>query len=114
MTSSLNYFIYRFMAIRNMADRSETQKIVSFVKALGTESRLKILLLFVDGRERTVNEITEAIGIGQSTCSEHLSLMKRAGLMTSYKQGKEVYYLPDKRHIVENLERINLLLKSCC
>ncbi len=89
-------------------------ELIDFIKAIASESRIKIMLLFMDGQERTVNQIAESVGLGQSTTSEHLALMKRSGLLTAVKQGKEVYYQPDRPQIVHNLETLSDLLKNCC
>ncbi len=90
------------------------EDILGFIKSIASESRIKILLLFVDGQARTVNQITENIGLGQSTTSEHLTNMKRAGLLISEKQGKEVYYQPNRTQILQCLETLSTLLKDCC
>ena len=89
-------------------------ELLDFIKAVASESRIKIMLLFMDGNERTVNQIAETVGLGQSTTSEHLAIMKRSGLLTAIKQGKEVYYQPDRPQIVRNLETLSKLLKNCC
>ncbi len=89
-------------------------ELLEFVRAMGSESRIKILLLFLDNAELTVNQIAEAIGLGQPATSEHLALMKRSGLLVSEKQGKEVYYRPDRARIIHSLETLTSLLKSCC
>jgi ArsR family transcriptional regulator len=91
-----------------------SQELLDFVKSIASETRLSILLLFLDGQERTVNQVTEAIGLGQPTTSEHLAVMKRAGVLTSEKRGKEVYYRPDRMHIAQNLEFLSDILKKCC
>lgn len=91
-----------------------TQDLLDFVKSIGSESRMSILLLFLDGQERTVNQITEAIGLGQPTTSEHLSVMKRSGVLVSAKRGKEVYYRPDRARIAHYLETLSSILKKCC
>ena len=88
--------------------------LLNFLKSVASESRMKILLLFVDGQERTVNQISELVGLEQSTTSEHLALMKRNGVLFSHKSGKEVYYRPDTDKIRQFLEELNLLLSKCC
>lgn len=90
------------------------QDVLEFVKSIGSETRMNILLLFLDGQERTVNQITEAIGLGQPTTSEHLSVMKRAGVLTSEKRGKEVYYRPDRIRIARYLDTLSNILTKCC
>ncbi len=94
--------------------KAETQQeLLDFVKAIGSESRIKILLLFLDGKERTVNQITEGVGLGQPTTSEHLAIMKRAGILLAEKRGKEVYYHLDRQRIAQNLDTLSRLLKCC-
>ncbi len=85
-----------------------------FLKSLASESRLNIILLFLDGQERTVTEISESIGLGQPATSEHLAVMKQAGVLISRKDGKEMYYCPDRLKILKTLEILNQLLRSCC
>ena len=75
---------------------------------------MSILLLFLDGQERTVNQITEAVGLGQPTTSEHLAVMKRAGVLNSEKRGKEVYYRPYRLRFAQQLEYLSSMLKQCC
>jgi ArsR family transcriptional regulator len=91
-----------------------SQELLDFTKAIGSESRIQILLLFLDGQERTVNQITGAVGLGQPTTSEHLAIMKRAGILEAEKRGKEVYYRPDRIQIAHYLDVISDLLKKCC
>ncbi len=97
-----------------MTKTTVSPELLDFVKAIASESRIKILMLFLDGQEWTVNQIAEAAGLGQPTTSEHLALMKRAGVLVSEKQGKEVYYRPDRAQIIHYLETLSNLLKSCC
>lgn len=97
-----------------MSKVTVTQEVLDFTKAIGSESRISILLLFLDGQERTVNQITEAVGLGQPTTSEHLAIMKRAGIFVAEKRGKEVYYHPDRVRVARYLDILSDLLKRCC
>jgi ArsR family transcriptional regulator, arsenate/arsenite/antimonite-responsive transcriptional repressor len=85
-----------------------------FLKALASDTRQNILLLFMDGQERTVNQIAAALQLGQSTASEHLSQMRRAGLLVSTKAGKEVLYRPDREAILRSMGELQALLTRCC
>ena len=89
-------------------------ELLDFIKAIASESRMKILLLFLDGQERTVNQIAQAVGLGQPTTSEHLTIMKHSGVLVSTKEGKEVYYRPDRGQIVRFLEALSTTLQDCC
>lgn len=88
--------------------------LLAFLKAAASESRLRILLLFMDGQERTVNEISVAVTLEQSTTSEHLALMRRNGLLVSRRSGREVYYRPDGAAIARHLDALGRLLRRCC
>ena len=91
-----------------------SKQLSAFIKGIGSESRIRILLLFMDGRERMVNEISQGAGLGQSTTSEHLALMKSSGLLISRKEGKEVYYRPDRLQISKMLKTLSDFLTKCC
>jgi ArsR family transcriptional regulator, arsenate/arsenite/antimonite-responsive transcriptional repressor len=88
--------------------------LLGFLKSLASESRLNIVLLFLDGQERTVNQIAESVGLGQPTTSEHLAILKQAGILLSRKEGKEMYYRPDGNKILIMLETLNNMLRNCC
>ncbi len=97
-----------------MKKRPVSEELMDFTKSIASESRIKILLLFLDGQERTVNEISREIGVGQPTTSEHLAIMKRSGILVSEKRGKEVYYRPDRLRIARYLEILSNMLRQCC
>jgi DNA-binding transcriptional ArsR family regulator len=88
--------------------------LLTFLKSLASESRLTILLLFLDGQERMVNQIAEAVGLGQPATSEHLAILKQGGVLVSRKEGKEIYYRPDRAKIMKTLETLSQMLHNCC
>lgn len=97
-----------------MAKLEISQDLYETLKALAGESRLQILLLFADGKPRTVNEIAAALELGQSTTSEHLAQMKRAGLLLAERQGKEIYYRPAVSYIKAFVKQLSQTLERCC
>ncbi len=105
---------YNISVNDDMNKQVTRQQLLEFAKSIGSESRINILLLFLDGKERTVNEITQAVGLGQPTTSEHLAIMKRAGILIAEKRGKEVYYRPDRIRLAGYLDTLSELLKKCC
>ena len=60
-------------------------------KALADETRLRILLLLLDG-ELCVCEIIAALELPQLTASHHLAYLKRTGWVSDRKQGVWMYY----------------------
>lgn len=66
-------------------------KLVRIFKALGDESRLRILRVLASGRF-SVNELTFIVDMGQSRVSRHLKLLVEAGLARVHREGTWAYY----------------------
>lgn len=64
---------------------------VDLMKTLAHPARLRILALLRDG-ELCVCQINAVIGLAASTVSEHLTELRRAGLLSERKDGRWVYY----------------------
>ncbi len=87
----------------------------AFFKALASETRRKIVFqVFMDGQERTVNEVAEAADLGQSTASAHLAILRRAGIVRSRRAGNIVFSQPDRDTILAHLKGVNDLLTRFC
>lgn len=85
-----------------------------FLKALASPTRQRIMLLFAQGAELSVGEVAERIGIGQSTASQQLALLRRGGVLTSRREGKIVLYRSDRDRTMEALDDLQTYLKFCC
>ncbi len=75
--------------------RKLTGDLQDFLKALSSETRQQLLLMFIRGEKLTVGTVADRAGISQSTTSEHLSMLKRGGLLKSKRAGKIVVYEAD-------------------
>ena len=64
---------------------------VDFCKALADETRQKILEMLRE-EELCVSDIVKAFDMSQPTISHHLHILKQFGLVTSRKEGKQVFY----------------------
>ncbi len=94
--------------------RQFSQSVTDFLKDFGNEKRQEIFLsIFADGKEHNITEVSDRAGIAQSTTSEHLAILKRAGILISRKVEKEVFYRIDRRGIVAKIEEIKSFL-TCC
>jgi len=65
-------------------------------KALSVPVRLKILKLIAN-RPLCVNAITRFLSISQPAVSQHLAVLRRAGLVTGEKRGYTVHYAFNRR-----------------
>jgi DNA-binding transcriptional ArsR family regulator len=60
-------------------------------KALGSPARLT-LVRTLQGGEHCVCDLVEAVGLGWSTTSKHLEVLREAGVVGSEKRGQQVFY----------------------
>mgnify|MGYP001764546254 CR=1 FL=1 len=60
-------------------------------KALGSPARLAIARTLIEG-ERCVCDLVEACGLGWSTTSKHLEVLRAAGIVGSEKRAQKVFY----------------------
>ena len=63
----------------------------AFFAALGDATRLKMLKLIAD-EELCSCEVMAALELTQPSTSHHLGILERAGLLTSKRNGKWVFY----------------------
>lgn len=61
------------------------------LKAMADENRLTLMLLLAE-RPRTVRELTEATGMGQTLVSHHLTPLREQGLVTVTPKGRSNVY----------------------
>ena len=73
---------------------------VEFCKALSDETRQSILKM-LQRRELSVGEVVEAFDISQPTISHHLNVLKNVGLVTSRKEGKQIFYSINQENVEE-------------
>ncbi len=91
-----------------------SQSVTDFLKAFGSEKRQEIILsIFADEKEHNITEVAGRAGIAQSTASEHLAILKRAGVLASRKVEKEVFYHLDRKGITARIDEIRSLLNCC-
>ncbi|HLR84815.1 MAG TPA: metalloregulator ArsR/SmtB family transcription factor [Nocardioidaceae bacterium] len=85
-----------------------------FLKALASPARQRVMFLFAGGAELSVGDVAEQAGIGQSTASQQLALLRRGHILTSRREGKTVYYRADTAGTAVVLENLQAYLRSCC
>lgn len=62
------------------------------LKAMAHPLRLKILCILGGSGEFSVQDIVEQVGTSQSNISQHLSILRDKGILTSRKDANKVYY----------------------
>jgi DNA-binding transcriptional ArsR family regulator len=88
------------------------KEFMAIAKVLSDPGRVRILLSLRQG-ELCVCQITELFGLATSTVSKHLSLLHQAGLVSSRKDNKWVYYrLPDRERSPLVRDVLKLAIRS--
>jgi DNA-binding transcriptional ArsR family regulator len=64
---------------------------VELLKAMANEWRLMILCQLSEG-EKTVSELQEILGLGQSALSQHLAVLRREKIVRARKHAQSVFY----------------------
>ena len=94
--------------VEDMGDHDLMEKQSRFFKALGSETRLKILKI-LSVREMCVCEVMIALNLTQSTASHHLNLLENADIVEDRKEGQWVFYSIAKPKLVGDMTRLGLL-----
>lgn len=73
-------------------EKKTCQEEAEVFKALGHPTRLWIVKQLADGQEHCVCEFVDAIGVQFATISQHLTILRQAGILESDKRGQSVFY----------------------
>lgn len=72
---------------------------VEFCKALADDTRQRILEMLLEC-EMCVSDIVEAFDMTQPTISHHLGILRQFDLVTTRREGKQVYYSVNHDNVV--------------
>ena len=76
------------------------------MKALGEPMRLRIFCLLLE-RKHCVRSLSKKLGVTESAVSQHLKVMRSAGVVYSEKYGYHTHYLPAQ-------EAVDFLAEAFC
>src|SRR5207249_11553303 len=78
---------------------------INLLRLLADPTRLRLLLL-LEEEELSVAVMQQILGMGQSRISRHLAQLKRVGVVTDRRVGKNVYLCPNHHGHNEHQERV--------
>jgi len=81
-----------------MLDMENARNLADIFKALSDPTRLRIISTLAEC-ELCVNDLAEALGMGQSAVSHQLSDMREKRLLRTRRDGRHVYYRLDDEHV---------------
>lgn len=89
-------------------DYSELRKAVLVLRAVNHKLRQRIIDLLEEHETMTVTDIYIKLRLEQSVASQHLAILRRAGVVNTNRQGKYIYYSLNK----DRLEQISKLVEE--
>jgi len=87
----------------------ELSAAVSLFHSLADPSRLTILRR-LGQREARVRDLTEELGLAQSTVSEHVACLRDCGLVVARSEGRQNFYSVAAPEVIDLLEAAERLL----
>ena len=89
-------------------DYAELRKAVLVLRAVNHKLRQSIIDLLEENEKMTVTDIYIKLRLEQSVASQHLAILRRAGVVATERQGKFIYYSLDK----DRLSQISRLVEE--
>ena len=105
------------MAKTNSTIRQVTpdeQRLVKMLKALGNPVRFQIVQILAEKQACITGEIVEFTTLAQSTISQHLKVLREAGLIRGEIEGPSTCYCIDPDGIRWLREKIGEWMPECC
>src|SRR5690606_18275949 len=90
------------------ADSAAAAELAAFPKALGHPVRVRILRMLAEKNARVCSRIVDELPLAQSTVSEHLRILREAGLVRVNPSGPSVGYCI----VPSALKRLKALLQA--
>ena len=85
--------------VMSILDEHSGAHVAELFRAFSDTSRVRIMSALLDG-EKNVSALAELIGITESAVSHHMRGLRQMHLVTSRRDGKEVYYCITDAHII--------------
>lgn len=85
-----------------------SMELIKSLKALADKKRLKILRLLLSS-DLCVGALAKHLGISKPAVSQHLRILRKAGLIRGEKRGYWTHYMVDRRVLVQIAEELNEL-----
>ncbi|MEZ4952011.1 MAG: metalloregulator ArsR/SmtB family transcription factor [Saprospiraceae bacterium] len=89
-------------------DYAELRKAVLVLRAINHKLRQRMIDLLEEHEKMTVTDIYIKLRLEQSVASQHLAILRRAGVVSTDRNGKFIYYGLDK----DRLSQISKLVEE--
>lgn len=82
-------------------DYYNVKKAALILRALNHKLRQQLIKLIEEEKKITVTEIYVRLKLEQSVASQHLAILRKAGIVTTQRDGKFIFYIINHKRIDE-------------
>lgn len=83
-------------------DTNQLKKSSQILKVLGNFYRLQIVTLLLNG-EKNVSELNLSVRVSQPALSQHLSKLRREGVLGARREQRQIFYYINNPHVIRVL-----------
>jgi ArsR family transcriptional regulator len=92
----------------------EKQRLAKMLKALGNPVRFQIVEFLAENQMCITNDIVQNMPLAQSTVSQHLKVLREAGIIEGEIEGPATCYCLNQEGIRWLKEQVESWLTTCC
>ena len=91
-------------------DFVHTKKAALILRSINHKLRQQIIKLLDESQKMTVTEIYVKLRLEQSVASQHLAILRRAGIVSTTRDGKFIYYSVNYQRLAEVVRVVESLV----
>jgi len=92
-------------------DYFNVKKAAHVLRALNHKLRQQIIKILEENSRMTVTDLYIMLRLEQSVASQHLAILRRAGILKTERDGKYIYYRVNEERVVQINQFVDSLLK---
>ena len=86
------------------------KKAAMILRALNHKLRQQIIRILDENKKLTVTELYVQLRLEQSVASQHLAILRRAGIVKTDREGKFIYYTINHSRIADIMRSVDQLI----
>jgi ArsR family transcriptional regulator, virulence genes transcriptional regulator len=86
------------------------KKAAMILRALNHKLRQQIIRILDENKKLTVTELYVQLRLEQSVASQHLAILRRAGIVKTEREGKFIYYTINNSRISDIMKCVDALI----